>query len=100
MNATSYTWTLPAGATITTGAGTTSITVNFAAAAIAGNISVAGTNGCGEGTSSSIPVTVHAIPAAPVVTAAGSILRVVHYLETNVTTMASSFRVQPDKPIP
>jgi hypothetical protein len=64
MNATSYTWTLPAGATIASGAGTINITVNFGAAAVSGNITVAGTNNCGNGPASSFPVTVNPLPAA------------------------------------
>ncbi|HNY03003.1 MAG TPA: T9SS type A sorting domain-containing protein, partial [Bacteroidales bacterium] len=64
-NADSYTWTLPAGATIATGAGTRSITVNFGNSAVSGNISVAGVNTCGAGTASpAFPVTVGAKPAA------------------------------------
>ena len=62
-NATSYTWTLPAGATIATGAGTTSITVNFGANAVSGDITVAGTNDCGNGTPSPpFAVTVNPLP--------------------------------------
>ncbi|MEI7663123.1 MAG: T9SS type A sorting domain-containing protein [Bacteroidota bacterium] len=66
LNATSYTWTLPAGATIATGAGTKSITVNFGATAVSGDVKVAGTNSCGNGTvSPAFPVTVNPLPAAP-----------------------------------
>ena len=65
LNATSYTWTLPAGATIATGAGTKNITVNFGPTAVSGNITVAGTNSCGNGTSSpAFAVTVNPLPAA------------------------------------
>jgi hypothetical protein len=64
-NAISYSWTLPAGATIASGAGTTNITVNFGAAAVSGNITVAGTNGCGNGpVSPAFAVAVTALPAA------------------------------------
>jgi hypothetical protein len=74
-NATSYAWTLPPGATIATGAGTRNITVNFSPAAVSGNITVAGQNSCGVGAiSPNYPVTVHPIPAAPVVTAVGNLL--------------------------
>lgn len=63
MNATSYTWTLPAGATIATGAGTSNITVNFGATAVSGNVVVSGTNSCGNGTSSPLfAVTVNPLP--------------------------------------
>ena len=65
LNASSYTWTLPAGATIATGAGTKSITVNFATSAVSGNITVSGTNSCGNGTASpAFAVTVNPLPAA------------------------------------
>lgn len=64
-NATSYIWNLPAGATIASGAGTSHITVNFGASAVSGNITVSGSNGCGNGTPSpAFAVTVNALPAA------------------------------------
>jgi hypothetical protein len=60
-----YVWTLPAGATIATGSGTSSITVDFAANATSGDITVYGNNLCGNGASSpAFPVTVAALPAA------------------------------------
>jgi len=65
LNATSYTWILPAGATIASGAGTKSITVDFGATAASGNITVAGANQCGNGTfSQPFAVTVNPLPAA------------------------------------
>ncbi|MEI6456462.1 MAG: T9SS type A sorting domain-containing protein [bacterium] len=65
-NATYYVWTLPAGVTIASGAGTKSITVNFASNAVSGNITVYGNNTCGNGTSSPpFPVTVNKIPIQP-----------------------------------
>ncbi|MBE0649110.1 MAG: T9SS type A sorting domain-containing protein [Bacteroidales bacterium] len=65
MNATSYSWYLPAGATIASGAGTTSITVNFGAGTVSGNITVAGANQCGDGPlSPPFAVTVNPLPAA------------------------------------
>lgn len=62
-NATSYTWTLPSGATIASGANTNSITVDFSAAAISGDITVYGANSCGNGAVSAYTVTVDALPA-------------------------------------
>jgi len=65
LNASTYTWTLPAGATIATGAGTRNITVNFGVTAVSGNITVSGTNSCGNGTPSpAYAVTVNPLPAA------------------------------------
>ena len=64
-NATSYSWFLPSGATIATGAGTSSITVNFGANAVSGDITVNGTNLCGDGPlSPPFPVTVNPLPDA------------------------------------
>ena len=63
-NATNYTWSVPSGAVIASGANTNSITVNYSAAAASGNISVFGTNTCGSGASSSLFVTVSSLPAA------------------------------------
>jgi gliding motility-associated-like protein len=72
-NATGYTWTLPTGASITAGANTNSITVNFSGIAVSGNITVIGTNSCGTGAvspnyavvvNSSLPVSVTAAASA------------------------------------
>lgn len=63
--ATGYHWTLPSGATITSGANTNHITVSFSSSASSGDITVYGTNDCinGQGESSpSFSVTVN--PAA------------------------------------
>jgi hypothetical protein len=74
-NATGYLWTVPSGAMIISGANTNSITVDFSTVAVSGNITVLGTNSCGNGTvSPNFAVTVHPIPAAPVVTNTGYIL--------------------------
>jgi hypothetical protein len=43
--ATTYTWTVPSGAIIASGQGTTSISVNFPAGSVSGNVSVAAGNG-------------------------------------------------------
>ena len=64
-NATGYSWTLPTGASITSGANTNSITVSFSSSASSGNISVHGTNSCGNGAESSpFSVTVSPAPAS------------------------------------
>ncbi|MCX6303555.1 MAG: T9SS type A sorting domain-containing protein [Bacteroidetes bacterium] len=47
--ATGYAWTLPAGTTITSGAGTNTITLLFSNAATGGSVTVRGTNTCGGG---------------------------------------------------
>jgi hypothetical protein len=74
-NATEYTWILPAGATVASGSGTNSITVDFSNAAVSGDITVTGTNSCGNGIASpAFPVTVNEVPPAPVIEASGEIL--------------------------
>jgi hypothetical protein len=67
-NATDYIWTLPDGATISAGANTNSITVNFSASAISGDIKVQGSNGCGTGTvSANYSVTVNPLPTTSLI---------------------------------
>ena len=64
-NASSYTWTLPSGGTIASGANTNSITVNYSASSASGNVTVYGTNACGDGTvSAGFAVTVNPLPDA------------------------------------
>jgi subtilisin-like proprotein convertase family protein len=64
-NATTYNWTLPSGATIATGTGTNSITVNFSSVAVSGAVTVAGANTCFTGTTSTaFNVTVNPLPTA------------------------------------
>ncbi len=60
-NATSYVWTLPSGATGTST--TNSITVSYGTSTASGNITVKGTNTCGNGAISTLPITVNALPA-------------------------------------
>ncbi len=60
-NATSYTWTLPQGATSTSS--TNIIIVNFTNA-VSGIVSVAGVNDCGNGTAVEMEVTVKPLPIA------------------------------------
>lgn len=59
----SHVWSIPSGASITNGAGTNSITVDFTGA-VSGNIKVYGQNTCGKGDSTEIAVTVNPLPAA------------------------------------
>jgi hypothetical protein len=71
-NATSYVWTLPAGATNSTGDFTNSIIVDYALNASSGNITVYGNNLCGNGAASpGFPVTVNPKPSTPIVTSLG-----------------------------
>jgi len=63
--ATSYSWTVPTGWSITAGAGTTSITVTAGTAGQNGNVSVVANNTCGASTAQTLAVTVVATPATP-----------------------------------
>jgi len=75
QNATGYTWTVPPGATIVSGANTNSITVDFSPTATSGNITVLGTDSCGNGpVSPDFAVAVNPIPDVPVITSAGYVL--------------------------
>jgi len=75
LSATSYLWTLPYGATIVSGAGTSSILVDFAENATSGIIKVSGVNDCGTGASSpDFNVSVNPVPPVPVITQFGDTL--------------------------
>ena len=63
-NATSYSWTLPTGATGTST--TNSINVNYGTSAVSGNITVKGHNDCGDGVASSLTITVNQLPVITV----------------------------------
>jgi hypothetical protein len=54
--ATSYTWIVPTGATITSGQGTSSMVMNFGTAA--GNVKVKAVNACGAGTNKTLAVAI------------------------------------------
>ena len=74
-NATGYAWTVPSGVSIIAGSNTNSITVDYTTTATSGNITVRGTNSCGDGTvSPNFFVTVNPIPPTPVVTNHGDTL--------------------------
>ena len=66
-NATGYVWTLPVGASISSGANTSTITVNFLNTAQSGYFKVYGTNSCGNGNSSQLLVTVGSAPPSPII---------------------------------
>jgi len=75
VNAASYEWSLPAGATIISGAGTASVLVDFELTASTGVINVKGVNECGTGVSSpNFNVQVNPVPATPVITQLGDTL--------------------------
>ena len=61
--ATFYTWTIPTGATINSGQGTTSVSVTFPAGFLSGNVAVTASNSCG--TSAARSLTVRSTTAQP-----------------------------------
>lgn len=68
--ASAYLWTLPTGAT---GLSTSStITVNYGLSAVSGDVTVKGTNSCGDGGISTLNIVVNAKPATPVISNSGS----------------------------
>ncbi|NTW32607.1 MAG: hypothetical protein HGB12_08290 [Bacteroidetes bacterium] len=56
--ASTYTWTVPSGCTITSGIGTTTIVVNFDCTASSGNISVTANSTCGSSPASALALTI------------------------------------------
>ncbi len=72
LHASTYTWTLPFGATGTST--TNTITVNYGLSAVSGDITVKGVNAYGVGGASSLAVTVNPKPSTPVITQNGNIL--------------------------
>jgi hypothetical protein len=74
-DATDYNWTVPTGASIISGANTNIITVDFSIIAESGDITVYGSNYCGNGVASPVfEVTVNPIPETPWVTENNNIL--------------------------
>lgn len=61
--ATSYTWVLPSGATITNGDGTNSIEINFGSGFVSGNLSVKANNSCGSSPARNLAL--KSLPALP-----------------------------------
>ena len=65
-NATTYTWTVPTGWTITAGAGSTTITVTTGSAGQNGNVTVTAGNSCGTSSAQTLAVTVgNGTPSTP-----------------------------------
>jgi polygalacturonase len=62
--ATTYAWTVPTGASVASGQGTTSIMVNYSCTAASGNVTVTPSNGSCSGTPSSMAVAVTGVGAA------------------------------------
>ncbi|MCK9413375.1 MAG: gliding motility-associated C-terminal domain-containing protein [Prolixibacteraceae bacterium] len=63
--AVNYNWSLPSGISIVSGANSNTVNVLFGPGAVSGNITVYGSNSCGNGLVSTLPVVVSDIPANP-----------------------------------
>jgi hypothetical protein len=63
--AASYTWTVPAGATITSGQGTNLIMVDYSCGAVSGNVSVVANNTCGSSGASMVGMNLMTAPSQP-----------------------------------
>jgi hypothetical protein len=63
-NATSYLWSVPSGTTITSGAGTNTITLSFGNTFNSGTLSVRAVNGCGQSSTSCLTLGRN-VPATP-----------------------------------
>jgi PKD repeat protein len=86
--ATNYDWILPTGATIASGAGTNSITVNFGSTS--GNVDVTPTNICGSGGNSSKTVTINVCAGAPVADFSGSSTNICEGSTTSFTDLSTN----------
>lgn len=65
LYATSYTWSMPPGATIVSGQGTSSVTVDFALTSTSGNIFATPINSCGVGVPSPFFVAIKPLTITP-----------------------------------
>jgi PKD-like domain/Secretion system C-terminal sorting domain/Fibronectin type III domain len=87
--ASSYSWTVPAGATIASGQGTTSITVNYAANFGTGNICVKANSSCGNSANKCILVSGNAsIPG--VITGLASVCSKVKNITYSIAAVAGA----------
>jgi len=72
--ASGYIWTISAGATITAGANTNSITVDFGSSSVSGNLAVQGSGSCHNGiVSSNFSVTVNPLPTITITASSNTV---------------------------
>jgi subtilisin-like proprotein convertase family protein len=67
-NASGYNWTVPSGSTITSGSNTNTITVTISTSVTTGSVTVTPVTACSTGNTSSLSLTITAIPAVGVIT--------------------------------
>jgi len=88
--ATSYVWTAPAGATISSGQGTTTVNILFGTTATSGAVVVYGSNSAGNGAPSELAITVNSVPATPAMPDGPSQVNVQNTATSNYSTTASA----------
>jgi hypothetical protein len=89
-NASSYSWSY-SGSNVVINGTTASVTLDFGVGATAGNLTVYGVNGCGNGTvSASYPVTVNLATGDPVFTSGSTVRCADNNTETYTATAANS----------
>ena len=88
-DASSYTWSVPSGSTITSGQGTNSINVSIGSNS--GNVTVYASNGCGNSNTQSLAITVIPIPSAPTANAASSITQTSFTANWSAVTGATTY---------
>jgi hypothetical protein len=81
-----YTWTVPTGSVITSGQGTNSVAVTIGVNS--GALSVAPSNDCGNGPTSSTTLVVQPLPATPAIPDGPSLVNVQNTLTSDYTTSA------------
>ncbi|MGB2173381.1 MAG: PKD-like domain-containing protein [Flavobacteriaceae bacterium] len=84
-NVITYEWQVPTGATIVSGQGTNSISVDYGANAVSGNVSVNGVNGCGSGPNSTLPITIDELPTTGIVSGEQTVCAGSTYVYTTTT---------------
>ncbi|MEW6467999.1 MAG: FG-GAP-like repeat-containing protein [Bacteroidota bacterium] len=90
--ATSYSWAVPSGATITSGQGTQNIVVDYGPTATTGNVTVVGVNSCGNSLNTSFfIVTVNPLPGStPVITGPSSVCQGQNNVSFSVASISNA----------
>lgn len=83
-----YSWNVPSGSTITSGQGTNSINVTMGATS--GTVAVVPSNTCGNGSSTTIDVTVNTAPAAPAAPSGPAQVDLFSVVSSNYTTTTAA----------
>ncbi len=91
VNASNYTWIIPAGANIVAGNNTNSVTIDFTNTAVSGDIKVFGSNNCGNADTAIFPVFVKPLPIASFTYTSSNDTAIFTNTSSNNTTSLWSF---------